>query len=88
MSENLSVIRRSVALEPVDDRVVRALAKKKGLGSRGYSSALRMIIREWREYQREEFQAARVFSDRVEDLQERTPAGGVMPAGALDGGGE
>lgn len=53
MEENLSIVRRSVALEPVDDRTVRALARYKGLGVRGYSAALRMIIREWREFRQQ-----------------------------------
>ena len=41
------VIRKNVALENEDVECVESLAKRKGLGTRGFSSALRMIIREW-----------------------------------------
>jgi hypothetical protein len=38
---------RLVNLTPQDYRTVRRLADEKGLGSKGFSAALRMIIREW-----------------------------------------
>ena len=40
-------IQRMVNLEPLDYRIVRRLAERKGLGSRGFSAALRLIIRDW-----------------------------------------
>ena len=42
-----AIIRRSVALEEEDIKQITQLAGRKGLGSRGFSAALRMIIREW-----------------------------------------
>ena len=42
-----AIIRRSVALEEEDIQQISLLASRKGLGSRGFSAALRMIIREW-----------------------------------------
>ncbi|OGO25621.1 MAG: hypothetical protein A2W33_04580 [Chloroflexi bacterium RBG_16_52_11] len=40
-------IQRMVNLEPRDYRTVRRHANRKGLGRRGFSAAMRMIIREW-----------------------------------------
>ena len=40
-----------ISLEEVDFQTVRNLMEKKGLGRRGFSAALRMIIREWTEMQ-------------------------------------
>ena len=40
-------IQRMVNLEPLDYRIVRRLAERKGLGKRGFSAALRLIVREW-----------------------------------------
>lgn len=37
----------SVALESVDIEIVDALVEEKGLGARGFSAGLRMILREW-----------------------------------------
>jgi hypothetical protein len=42
-----TVVRQNVAFEPQDYDAVVALAQEKGLGSRGFSAAVRMIIREW-----------------------------------------
>ena len=42
-----AIIRRSVSLEEEDMQLISQLADRKGLGSRGFSAALRMIIREW-----------------------------------------
>lgn len=42
-------VTRNVVLEPEDDRAVESLVEKLGLGKRGYSSAVRIIIREWLE---------------------------------------
>ena len=44
-----NIIRRNVALEQEDVREVEHLRRSKGLGIRGFSAALRMIIREWAE---------------------------------------
>lgn len=44
-----SIIRKSVAFEQVDIESVNEQAQRKGLGSRGFSAALRMIVREWNE---------------------------------------
>ena len=41
-------ITRLVNLEPTDYRIVRRFADEKGLGGKGFSAALRIIIREWR----------------------------------------
>lgn len=38
---------RCVNLEARDYRIVREAADEKGLGSKGFSAALRLIIREW-----------------------------------------
>ncbi|HLA97465.1 MAG TPA: hypothetical protein VJL34_03355 [Anaerolineales bacterium] len=42
-------IQRLVNLEQSDDWTVRQHAGEKGLGAKGFSAALRLIIREWRE---------------------------------------
>jgi hypothetical protein len=42
----------AVVLEKVDRKIVQKFADKKGLGKRGFSAALRMIIREWDDYDR------------------------------------
>ena len=43
-------IARLVNLAPQDYLTVRRLADEKGLGSKGFSAALRMIIREWQQF--------------------------------------
>lgn len=40
-------LQRMVNLEPRDYRAVQLFALRKGLGRRGFSAALRLIIREW-----------------------------------------
>ena len=42
---------RMINLEPSDYQIVRWVADQRGLGEKGFSAALRMIIREWQEYQ-------------------------------------
>jgi hypothetical protein len=42
---------RMINLEPSDYQIVRRVADDRGLGDKGFSAALRMIIREWSEYQ-------------------------------------
>jgi hypothetical protein len=42
---------RMINLEPSDYQVVRRVADQRGLGEKGFSAALRMIIREWQEFQ-------------------------------------
>jgi hypothetical protein len=44
-------IRRIVLLDEQDWWTVQRAAREKGLGRRGYSNALRLIIREWDYYQ-------------------------------------
>jgi hypothetical protein len=44
-------IHRLVTLDEQDWWTVQRAAREKGLGCRGYSSALRLIIREWDYYQ-------------------------------------
>lgn len=40
-------VRRIVNLERCDYDLVKQVAKQRGLGKRGFSAAMRMIIREW-----------------------------------------
>ena len=40
-------IHRMVSLEKLDYRIVRQAADERGLGGKGFSAALRLIIREW-----------------------------------------
>ena len=40
-------ITRLVNLEPLDYKIVRDYADEKGLGRKGFSAALRMILRDW-----------------------------------------
>jgi len=43
------LVTRNVALEPTDDNIVAGVVKRYGLGERGYSAAMRIIIRQWAE---------------------------------------
>ena len=40
-------IPRMVNLEPMDYRIIRNFANEKGLGKKGFSAALRIIVRDW-----------------------------------------
>lgn len=40
-------IRRMVTLDPIDYQVIAQASELKGLGNRGFSASLRMIVREW-----------------------------------------
>ena len=42
---------RMINLEKTDYDTVRRLAEERGLGAKGFSAALRMIIREWSQLQ-------------------------------------
>ena len=42
---------RMINLERSDYQIVKRMAEKRGLGDKGFSAALRMIIREWQEFQ-------------------------------------
>ena len=42
-------IRRMINLEQSDYWTVRRVVQEKGLGAKGFSAALRLIIREWAE---------------------------------------
>jgi hypothetical protein len=44
-------VRRIVNFERSDYDLVKQVAKKRGLGNRGFSAAVRMILREWSERQ-------------------------------------
>jgi hypothetical protein len=44
-------VRRIVNFERCDYDLVKQVAKKRGLGNRGFSAAVRMILREWSELQ-------------------------------------
>lgn len=54
--EDQKVVRQSVAFEPQDYKVVTDLIRERGLGRRGFSAAIRMIIREWQRSQEPEQQ--------------------------------
>ena len=41
---------RMINLERSDYQIVKRMAEKRGLGDKGFSAALRMIIREWQDY--------------------------------------
>lgn len=45
-------IRRVVNLEERDYSIVKRFAKEKGLGGKGFSAALRFIVREWEQLSR------------------------------------
>lgn len=45
---------RNVSLEQTDFSIVQSFALKTGLGGKGFSAALRMIIREWSEHKAEQ----------------------------------
>jgi hypothetical protein len=40
-------VQRMVNLEPRNYRLVRKVALEKGLGKKGFSAAIRLILREW-----------------------------------------
>ena len=42
---------RMINLERSDYQIVKRMAEERGLGDKGFSAALRMIIREWQNYQ-------------------------------------
>ena len=42
---------RMINLERSDYQIVKRMAEERGLGDKGFSAALRMIIREWQDYQ-------------------------------------
>ena len=42
---------RMINLERSDYLIVKRMAVERGLGDKGFSAALRMIIREWQDYQ-------------------------------------
>ena len=44
-------IPRMMDFEPSDYQVVRRVADQRGFGEKGFSAALRLIIREWQELQ-------------------------------------
>ena len=42
---------RMINLERSDYQIVKRVAEERGLGDKGFSASLRMIIREWQNYQ-------------------------------------
>lgn len=38
---------KNVVLDEIDMRIIQEVADERGLGGKGFSAALRMIIREW-----------------------------------------
>ena len=50
---------RMINLEQRDYQIVRKVADQRGLGEKGFSAALRMIIREWQEFQLQDRSGAR-----------------------------
>ena len=40
-------IRRMISLQPDDYNIIRRVMDEKGFGSKGFSAALRFIIRDW-----------------------------------------
>ena len=42
---------RNVVLDPATIEIVDQVVEDKGLGGKGFSAGLRMIVREWRDYQ-------------------------------------
>jgi len=44
---DFDMVTRNVVLEKRDEEIARELAKRNGYGPRGFSIALRQIIREW-----------------------------------------
>ncbi len=42
---------RMINLERSDYQIVKRMAEERGLGVKGFSAALRMIIREWQDFQ-------------------------------------
>ena len=43
----IKYIARIVNLEPLDYKIIRDFAQEKGLGGKGFSAALRIIVRDW-----------------------------------------
>ncbi len=41
-----------VNLQKTEETIIRRCAEKKGLGSKGFNTALRLIVREWEDYRR------------------------------------
>lgn len=68
-------IQRMVNLEKSDYYIVRRLADERGLGLKGFSAALRTIIREWDAFQREGVHRA----DRPLDVPPRKTAAQLPP---------
>lgn len=40
---------KNVVLEPIDYNIIDIEREKRGLGRKGFSAALRLIVREWKE---------------------------------------
>jgi hypothetical protein len=45
-------IQHMVNLHKTEEAIIQRCAEKKGLGTKGFSAALRLIVREWDDYRR------------------------------------
>ncbi len=65
--ERTHYVCRMVNLEGRDYRIVRMVARERGLGAKGFSAALRMIIREWEAAQYSAGQKVNISLEPPED---------------------
>jgi hypothetical protein len=81
---NIRYITRKINLETLDCRIIRQFAEEKGLGKKGFSAALRFIIRDWytlrmiritqdkpKDYDKEDSTWARAFTNQLFETQKR-----------------
>ena len=77
-------ITRMVNLETLDYRIIRQFAEEKGLGKKGFSAALRFIVRDWyalrmirltqdkpKDYDNEDSSWARAITNQLFEAQKR-----------------
>jgi len=64
---------RNVSLEQTDFSIVQNFALKTGLGGKGFSTALRMIIREWKEMKEQRARITEAGQSALHDAQEHEP---------------
>ncbi|RJO64987.1 MAG: hypothetical protein C4540_02525 [Candidatus Omnitrophota bacterium] len=68
-------ITKNVVLHLDDFRTIRKLVKEKGLGGRGTSAALRMIIREWVEMKSERIRITEAGMQALAEARSGSDAG-------------
>ena len=78
-------VARNVNLEACDYRAVKQFCVQNGLGGKGFSAALRMIIREWAALKTKQDLSTAALPVPFERLDERT---GRSPLEPLPGPGE